>query len=203
MPVASLLTFWGVAALLIAVPGPDWAFAINAGLRRQVVPAAGGIVLGYLAMTLVVAAGLGLLISATPAALATLTVVGGVYLVWLGSKIVRSPATPPGAAEVPAGGRLRTLAQGMAVSGLNPKGLLVFVAMLPQFTDPAASWPLPLQLAALGLTFTATCGAVYLAVGAAADGLLRARPAVARLVSRISGVAMILIGALLLLERLL
>ncbi|HEY4457517.1 MAG TPA: hypothetical protein VGN81_24605 [Pseudonocardiaceae bacterium] len=76
MPPGSILAFWGVAALLIIVPGVDWAFAINAGLRRQVLPAAAGIVLGYLLMTAVVAAGLGALITSTPIALTVLTVIG-------------------------------------------------------------------------------------------------------------------------------
>ncbi|MFI5563625.1 LysE family translocator [Amycolatopsis japonica] len=199
MPLGSILAFWGVAALLIAVPGADWAFAISAGLRRQVLPAAGGIVLGYLAMTLVVAAGLGVLVASTPIALLALTVAGGLYLIWLGFKTVRHPSTPGGASV---GGRGGTLLEGMAVSGLNPKGLLVFVALLPQFTDPAARWPIPVQLAVLGLTFVGTCAMVYPCVGVGAQALLRARPAVSRVVSRISGVSMILVGTLLVAERL-
>lgn len=201
MSVGSVLAFWGVAALLIVVPGADWAFAISAGLRRHVLPAASGIVLGYLVMTIVVATGLGILIASTPVALAALTIAGGLYLVWLGVKTIRHPATPSSSPEAPTGSRLRTLLQGMAVSGLNPKGLLTFVALLPQFTDPVASWPLPIQIVALGMTFTGTCAVVYPCVGAAAQGLLRARPSVWRIVSRISGASMILIGSVLVLER--
>lgn len=202
MPLGSVLAFWGVAALLIAVPGADWAFAISAGLRRRVLPAAGGIVLGYLAMTFVVAAGLGVLIASTPAALGALTVVCGLYLAWLGVKTVRDPATPSSAPESSEGGGVRTVLAGMAISGLNPKGLLIFVAMLPQFTDPAAKWPVPVQMAVLGLTFAGTCAVVYPVVGTAAQALLRARPAVSRIVSRISGVSMIVVGCLLVAERL-
>lgn len=201
MPLGSVLAFWGVAALLIAVPGADWAFTISAGLRRHVLPAAGGIVLGYLAMTMVVAAGLGVVIASTPAALLSITVAGGIYLVRLGFKTVRDPAEPSGApADI--GSRCGTLLAGMAVSGLNPKGLLIFVAMLPQFTDPGARWPVPVQMGVLGLTFVGTCAVVYPCVGAGAQALLRARPAVTRTVSRISGVSMILVGTVLVAERL-
>ena len=57
MALRSLLAFWLVALLLIAVPGADWAFTIGAGLRgRSVLPAVGGLVAGYLAVTAVVAA---------------------------------------------------------------------------------------------------------------------------------------------------
>ncbi|WP_028924271.1 LysE family translocator [Pseudonocardia acaciae] len=201
MPASSVLAFWVVAALLIAVPGPDWAFAISAGLRGHVVAAAGGIVLGYLAMTIVVATGLGILIARAPAALTVLTVAGGCYLVWLGVKIWRHPSTPGTENDAVGGGRLGTVLRGTAVSGLNPKGLLIFVAMLPQFTDRTASWPLPVQLAILGLAFTVTCAVVYLAVGTCARRLLRARPSFSRLVSRVSGGAMIAVGIALLVER--
>jgi len=135
VPVSSVLAFWAVAAALIVVPGPDWAFAISAGLRRQVVPGAAGIMAGYVAMTATVASGLGLLIATTPAALTALTVLGGVYLVWLGAKTMRHPATLGGRVDEPTGTTRSTLLQGMVVSGLNPKGLLIFVALLPQFAD--------------------------------------------------------------------
>lgn len=202
MPVSSVFAFWGVAALLIAVPGPDWAFAISAGLRSRVVAAASGIVLGYLAMTVVVAAGLGIVIASTPAALTVLTIAGGLYLAWLGTRIWRDPAVPSESPPAASRDNWSTLWQGVAVSGLNPKGLLIFVAMLPQFTDHTTKWPLPVQLAALGLVFTATCGVAYLLVAACAQRLLAARPAVSRIISRVSGASMVVIGAALLVERL-
>jgi len=203
VPISALLGFWAVATLLIIVPGPDWAFAISAGLRGHVVPAATGIVVGYLAMTIVVAAGVGVLVASSPVALTVLTVIGGGYLIWLGATTLAHPARPPGAEEPGQAPRTpaSTIAQGIGVSGLNPKGLLVFVAMLPQFTTPAAAWPIAGQLAALGLVFTLTCAAVYLIVGASAHRVLRSRPSTAQAVSRVSGLCMIIIGAALLAEH--
>ena len=58
-----------------------------------------------------------------------------------------------------------TLVKGIGVSGLNPKGLLVFLAVLPQFATPRGAWPLAVQLAVLGLVFTLTCAAFYLGLG--------------------------------------
>ena len=201
MPLGAVLAFWAVAAVLIAIPGPDWAFAIHAGLQRHVVAAAGGIVLGYVALTLVVAGGLGLLIVSTPGALAVLTVIGAGYLIWLGSRTLGSPAdiTRPG--DPSTSTARHTLLQGVAVSGLNPKALLIFVALLPQFASTHASWPLPIQLAVLGLVFSLTCGIFYLVLAATATRLLHAGPAAARTLSRISGLSMILLGAVLVLER--
>ena len=55
----------------------------------------------------------------------------------------------------------------------------------------------------LGLVFTITCALFYLGLGSFARKILRTRPAAARAVTRFSGAAMILIGAVLLAERLL
>lgn len=201
--ISALLGFWGLAALLIIVPGPDWAFAINAGLRGHVLPAATGIVLGYLVVTAVVAAGVGALVASSPVVLTTLIVVGGGYLIWLGSITLVQPAALPGV-ENPAPVRCTvrsTIAKGVGVSGLNPKALLVFVAMLPQFTNPSARWPIAGQLGALGLVFTLTCAVVYLVVGTCARRVLRSSPKVARVVSRTSAVCMLIVGAALLAER--
>jgi len=78
----------------------------------------------------------------------------------------------------------------------------MFLALLPQFTDPRGSWPLPAQLAMLGLVFVASCAAFYLCLGSFARRILHSRPATARAITRFSGAAMIVIGALLLAERL-
>src|SRR6185437_5773605 len=107
MAASSIAAFWAIAFLLVIVPGPDWAFTISAGLRgRSVLPAAGGIVLGYAAMTAVVAAGIGALVARTPAFLSALTVAGGLYLMWHGTTTVARPSAPrtPAAAPPPPAG---------------------------------------------------------------------------------------------------
>lgn len=203
MAASSIAAFWAIAFLLVIVPGPDWAFTVSAGLRgRSVLPAVGGIVLGYAAMTIVVAAGVGALVAGTPAFLSALTVAGGLYLVWQGTMTVARPSAPGATAAAPARTGLGTLARGIGVSGLNPKGLLLFLALLPQFTNPRWSWPLAGQLGFLGLVFMFTCTVFYFCLGSFARKILHARPAAARAVTRFSGVAMIIIGALLLIDRL-
>lgn len=201
MALDSVLAFWGVCALLIAVPGADWAFVVGAGLRGQsVVPAVAGLVLGYVGLTVVVALGVGALVARSPGALTVLTVVGGSYLIWRG---VMSLAHRPGTIAPASPASPATLVQGLGVSGLNPKGLLLFLALLPQFADRHGSWPLPGQLALLGAVFTVSCGAFYLGLGAFVQAILTSRPWAARALTRVSGAAMIVIGAVLLAERLL
>jgi threonine/homoserine/homoserine lactone efflux protein len=203
MAITSVVAFWAVASLLIAVPGADWAFVLGSGLGgRTVVPAVSGIVLGYAGVTAVVAAGVGTLVARSPAFLTGLTVIGGLYLMWHGARtFARSPA-PSAQVPVAVGTSRGTLARGMGVSALNPKGLLVFLALLPQFADPHGSWPLAAQLGVLGLVFMLTCAVFYLCLGSFARMILHSRPAAARAIIRFSGAAMVVIGALLLAERL-
>jgi threonine/homoserine/homoserine lactone efflux protein len=203
MAVSSSVAFWLVTLLLIVVPGADWAFTISAGLRcRSVVPAVGGLVSGYAAITIVVAAGVGALVAGSPAILTGLTVVGGLYLMWHGTMIFAHPSTVSASLDAPASTDWDTLLKGVGVSGLNPKGLLIFLAVLPQFTNPRWSWPVAGQIGFLGLAFTLTCAIFYLGVGSVARTVLYARPAAARIVSRVSGAAMVLIGLALLVDRL-
>ncbi|HEY1915405.1 MAG TPA: LysE family transporter [Streptosporangiaceae bacterium] len=230
MAVSSIAAFWAVAILLIAVPGADWAFVIGTALGGRSVPlAVGGLALGYTGMTAVVAAGAGAIMAHSRPALTTLTIAGGLYLIYLGARTLTHsgaralPATPAdipaSQADVPAtradasatraadpsggaGAQRGTLVRGIGVSGLNPKGLLLFLALLPQFASPRADWPLAGQLALLGVVFTLSCAGFYLTLGSLAGRLLHARPGAALTVTRISGAAMIIIGTALLAERL-
>lgn len=201
MTVGTLAAFWAVSILFVITPGADWAYAISAGLRKQVVPAVVGLLLGHLAATLVVAAGVGALVTSIPVALTVLTLGGSAYLLWLGVTMLIHPAVPgAGAVEAPSS-PLIWVGKGFGVSGLNPKVFLLFLALLPQFAEPAAAWPIPVQIMALGGVHMISCGAVYVGVGFGSSAVLSTRPRAARAVSRISGVAMIAIAAILLAEH--
>ena len=214
-----LLACWGVMTLMVLVPGPDWAYIMASGTQdRTILPALGGILIGYLAAVAAVAAGVGAAVAALPWVLVGLTFAAAGYLSFLGFRILRRPPVVAAAgavgqvgpgervgSPVPAPGAdtrswLR-LVQGVGVSGLNPKGLLVLVVLLPQFTDTAGAWPLPMQLAALGLIFVGSCALVYSIVGLSAKAVLRARPSAVRIISRVSGGAMILVAVLLVVEQ--
>lgn len=204
MALSSIAAFWAVTALLIAVPGADWAYVLGTVLSgRPVLLAVSGIVIGYAGITIVVAGGVGAMVAGTPAALTVLTAAGGLYLVWLGARALLRPAPHGVAGGAAARSDRATLLRGIGVSGLNPKGLLVFLAVLPQFATPRGTWPLALQLGILGVVFTLTCGVFYLSMGSAARRILDGRPALSRGIARGSGAAMIVIGLLLLAEHLL
>jgi threonine/homoserine/homoserine lactone efflux protein len=166
------------------------------------IAAVGGLLVGHLAATAVVAAGVGALVARSPLVLTVLTTVGALYLMWLGIGMLAHPAAPRAHAEQPAGSWLRQAAKGAGISGLNPKVFLLFLALLPQFTDPDAAWPIAGRIVVLGLVHVASCAAVYTGVGTGARRVLRARPTAARAVTRFSGTAMIVIGVVLLAEQL-
>jgi threonine/homoserine/homoserine lactone efflux protein len=196
-------TFVVVDVLLVLTPGPDWAYVIAVGLRDHMLSAAvAGLVAGYAVLTAIVATGLGALISTTRGALTALTLVGGAYLVWLGSSgLLRQRVE---GSDGRASGTTSTVAvalRGAGTSGLNPKGLLLFAAVMPQFVDPAATWPVAIQLTVLGAIHMANCAAGYLGLGSLARNLFGRRPSVAHALTRAAAGAMIILGVLLVLER--
>jgi threonine/homoserine/homoserine lactone efflux protein len=199
-----IAAFWAVSFLFVITPGVDWAYAIAAGTRgRFVVPAVGGMLGGHLVATLLVAAGVGGVIMKIPYALTTLTLVGAGYLLWLGLNMLLKPAAPVTGDGASHGTWASWATKGFCISGLNPKVLLLFLALLPQFAHPSAGWPVPVQMVVLGLLHLLSCGVVYLAVGFGARAVLSSRPSASRGVSRFSGAAMIVIAVMLIAERLL
>ena len=203
MLASSLLTFWAAAVALIVVPGADWAFTLDAGVRGRVLPAVAGLVVGYLVLTALVAAGVGVLVASSPHALTALTITGGVYLIWHGCRTCARPPDPPARSGTdPVTPARWTLARGIGVSALNPKALLMFLALLPQFTSSDADWPVTAQIVVLGTVFVATCALFYLTLGMLAGRALAARPTLGRGLGRIAGISMATVGALLVAERL-
>jgi threonine/homoserine/homoserine lactone efflux protein len=200
---ASLVVqFWIVAILLTLTPGADWAFAITTGLRaRSVVPPLLGILFGYAIVIIVVAVGVGSLVTRYPLALTALTIVGACYLLWLGLTTLTRAVGHIATSDRPIGASsaLQFL-RGAGISGTNPKGLLLLLALLPQFISPPG-WPSAVQMLALGGIHLLNSAAVYFAVALLARRVLRSRPRATVIVTRFSGAAMTLIGTGLLIER--
>lgn len=198
-----MLQFWVVAALIVLTPGADWAYAITAGLRaRSVVPSVLGMVAGYAVVVAAIAVGVGALVTRAPAALTVLTFAGAGYLLWLGVSALFRAAGGVEASERRIGERAGAqFLRGAGVSSLNPKGLLLLLAVLPQFTTSAGGWPPSAQMLALGGLHLLDVAVVYLGVAVLARRVLRARPRAAAVLSRVAGVAMTGIGLALIVEQ--
>ncbi|MEZ5714635.1 MAG: LysE family translocator, partial [Paracoccaceae bacterium] len=167
-----ILAFMGAGILLNLTPGADVLFASASGLAggpRAGIAAAAGISLGSLAHTGFAAIGLAALLQASPLAFDALRWLGAAYLLHLAIKTWR---TPPDAARGTGEISLYSaLKRGFLTNLLNPKVALFILALLPQFTDPAAG-PIWQQILILGLIFATTGFVITSAYGATA-GLLR------------------------------
>ena len=201
------LAFVLVAVALACTPGVDWAYSITAGLRRRsFVPAVAGLCGGYVLHTVLLVAGLAAVLSGMPGVLTWITIAGAGYLLWLGTSTIRSwrgaSFSAADAVGRPVASQFRTFLQGMGTSGINPKGLLFFVALIPQFVSAEAPLPVPVQSGLLGLTFVALTALVYTGVALLSRTLLQSRPGAARVVTLASGIIMVALGVMLLAEQL-
>jgi threonine/homoserine/homoserine lactone efflux protein len=138
-------------------PGPNGLLALTHGAlhgRRKALYTIFGGALGFIAVVALSMFGIGALLMASLLWLTVMKWVGGAYLVWLGIQVWRSPPIGidvRGSAEPRAGWSL--FRQGALSALTNPKGLLFFVAFLPQFVDPARS--LVVQFVIMAGTFAA------------------------------------------------
>jgi threonine/homoserine/homoserine lactone efflux protein len=129
-------SFFGAAILLVLSPGPDHIFVLSTALkqgRRAGYAALAGIVTGLMMHTGAVAFGLAALIAASPEAFQALKLLGGLYLVYLGIKALRSMGIDLSEMAQPPQHVRKTYAQGLGINILNPKIAIFFLAFLPQF----------------------------------------------------------------------
>lgn len=139
------LTFLGVMAVMALTPGPANLFSVANGVQRGKAGALAGVI-GMNAATLVwfaaAALGLGALVHAFPDVFRLISIVGALYVAWLGLNALRGAfrtAVDPGAPTVRLG--RSALVDGFMVQIANPKAILFFTAVLPPFLDvdrPAA-----------------------------------------------------------------
>jgi threonine/homoserine/homoserine lactone efflux protein len=140
MDTTTLVAFLAVDLLLVFTPGADWAYAIAAGLRdRSVIPAVAGLIAGYLGYTLLAITALVVIVASSPTALTALTVAGAGYLVWLGWGVLRRAPALAASQEPMGSSRVKTMLKGAWISGLNPKALLLYFTLFPQFIHTASA----------------------------------------------------------------
>lgn len=178
MQIELWIAFVAASAVLLAIPGPTILTVISYSAsygRRANVPLVLGVALGdstALALSLI---GLGALLATSSFWFTVVKLAGGLYLLYLGIKLLRAGVTP---ATIVAPEQPRSFwklfANAYLVTALNPKGIVFFVAFLPQFLNPAAGTTPQLWL--LGTTFVvmaATNATLYAVFAAAASALLR------------------------------
>ncbi|MFP5238913.1 MAG: LysE family translocator [Acidobacteriota bacterium] len=198
MELHTWLAFVGASAILLVFPGPTVMLVSGFGLAygaRRAWWAAIGVVLGDTLSLGCSLAGLGVFLQASATAFTALKMAGAAYMLWLGYRMWRQ--RPEDAAIPTAGGgtagtgiRARLVTQAFAVTALNPKSILFFVAFVPQFITPQAD-PLP-QLATILATFVSLAFINTLAYICLAGRLRRvaANPRMQRACARAGGAVM-------------
>jgi threonine/homoserine/homoserine lactone efflux protein len=150
----ALASFTVAAFVLIVVPGPSVLFVVSRGValgRRAAVVTAMGNAVGVYTQVVAVALGVGAVIERSVVLLNAVRLLGAAYLVYLGVQAIRHRrelASVLDAGAAPS--RRHSLAlEGFVVGVSNPKGIVFFTAILPQFVDPDGA-PVALQMLALG-----------------------------------------------------
>jgi threonine/homoserine/homoserine lactone efflux protein len=199
------LAFLIAAVVLAMTPGPGIAYVVArtvAGGRSEGLASCLGTGLGGLLHVLAAALGLSLLVAQSAIAFNIVKYIGAAYLMYLGVRLLMQKEQAFKATPVAAQGVRRALFEGVAVEALNVKTALFFLAFLPQFVLPGE--PLVPQLVLLGTVCVALNTLVDVIAVFAAHRLLRAgvaRAERARLMTRMSGVTMLGLGAYLALAR--
>ena len=201
-PASHLLAFGLVSFVLIVVPGPNVLFVISRSLMLGCAAGVGtafGGQLGVYAQVAAVAFGIGALVERSVALFSVIKLAGAVYLGYLGVQAIRHRRVLSAALQAPAERKsiARIIGDGIAVGVTNPKSIVFFAAVLPQFAQPSAGH-VPAQMLLLGAVFMAIavlCDSSYALAAGTARAWLARSPRRLELVGGTGGLVMIGIGA--------
>lgn len=198
MSFAHWLPFALASAVLVVIPGPTVLLVVSYALghgRRYALATTAGVALGDVTSMTASMVGLGAMLAASAAWFAVLKWIGAAYLVYLGLKLWRAPVGDPKALDITETRAGKVFAHAYAVTTLNPKSIVFFVAFVPQFIDlHAPVWP---QIAIFEATFVmlGTLNAFgYALLASSARGAIRSH-SVQRVVNRIGGTMLVCAGA--------
>ena len=137
----ALLGFALISFGMVLTPGPNMIYLISRSITQG--PAAGivslgGVALGFLFYMLCAAFGITALLFAVPYAYDALRLSGAAYLLWLAWQAVKPNGRSPfQVRELKVDGPRKLFAMGFVTNLLNPKIAMLYLALLPQFIDPA------------------------------------------------------------------
>jgi threonine/homoserine/homoserine lactone efflux protein len=200
-PLQSIATFAALSFALIAVPGPSVTFVISRAValgRRAAVLTVVGNAAGVYVQVVLVALGLGAVVERSVLAFTAIKLLGAAYLVWLGIDAIRHRRNLAAALDATDTVKSRgsVFRDGFLVGIANPKAIVFFASVLPQFVELGAA-PAGLQMAFLGVVFVLIAlvsdSAWGVAAGTARQWLARSPRRMERLGS-VGGCAMIALG---------
>jgi threonine/homoserine/homoserine lactone efflux protein len=202
LPTGHLLAFALISFVLIVVPGPNVLFVISRSLmlgRAAGVGSAVGGQIGVYTQVAAVALGVGAVVERSVALFTVIKLGGAAYLMFLGVQAVRHRRSLGAALHDEAGQKSigAILRDGFVVGVSNPKAIVFFAAVLPQFVDRSAGH-VPLQMLLLGTVFAAIavlCDSTWAVAAGTARAWIARSPRRLELVGGTGGLVMIGIGA--------
>lgn len=195
MSIETLIGFTLAATLILIVPGPTiilvLSHAINHG-KRASFPLVAGVVLGDLTAMVMSLLGLGAVMAASATLFTAFKWGGALYLIYMGISMWRSKADGMESLAAPKQQSLGSLFRNAyVVTALNPKGIIFFVAFLPQFIDPTGNSVLQLSvLGSIFLSLAALNVALYTIFAGQIRGFI-STPRAKRIFNRSGGTALV------------
>lgn len=195
------LTFGLAAFVLIVIPGPSVVFVIGRALaygQRVALASVAGNTLGLLVVMTLVAFGLGAIVAESIVVFTVLKIAGAAYLVWLGIQAFRHRSgihVEEGAPQIPIAWPT-AMRQGFIVGVSNPKGFMIFAALLPQFVERSRGH-VPWQMFVLGFAAVALgllCDTVWAIAAGGMRTWFNASPRRGRSLGAVGGLSMIGLG---------
>lgn len=201
---ATLGAFALAAFAIIVIPGPSVLFAVGRSIalgRRAGMLSVLGNSLAILPIVAAVSLGLGLIVAESVVLFTVIKLVGALYIVYLGIQAIRhrKDGAIDAIANAPRRSTVRMLGEGFLVGISNPKLLVFFVAVLPQFVNFHAG-AIPVQMMVLGIVFFAIAvlsDSTWALLAGLARGWFAKSPKRAERLSATGGVMLIGLGGVL------
>ena len=171
MSIEVWLAYVAATAVLLVIPGPTILTVISYSMaqgKRARLPLVAAVALGDSTALVLSLLGLGTLLAASAFWFTVVKVVGGLYLLFLGVRMLRAGVSPAEVLKPTAPSSMwRLFGNTWLVTALNPKGIVFFVAFLPQFLDRHGDVNHQLWVLAITFVVMATINATLYAVFAA------------------------------------
>lgn len=199
MPIELWLAYVATSAVVLAIPGPTILLVLSYSIahgRKATLPVVTGVALGDSVAITLSLIGLGTLLAASAFWFVIIKWMGGFYLIYLGILLLRAAGNPvpEQVHQTPRVAARRLFGNAFIVTALNPKSIVFFIALLPQFIS--AAHPVIPQLWILGVTFVvlATIGATSYATFATSIRRLLASARAQRIYSLVGGGLLVAAG---------
>ena len=201
MSITLLLSFLGAAVVLTIMPGPDNLFVLAQSIsqnKKAGIMTTLGLCTGIFVHTTAAAAGISAIIYQSSFAFMIVKYAGAIYLLYLAWGAFREGKTSFEIGSQPKLSYSKLYKRGIFMNVLNPKVSLFFLALFPQFIDPASyAWAVPIQMVLMGIVFLLQAFVIFTTISFFAEKVriwLERYPAIEKRINLIKGAILSVIG---------